>query len=219
MKNQIMLLFVLCFIAIPKGFAQSATDFYAGKWEVSVVGSPRGDVKFATDLVRKDGKLTGVLADGDEKRPITKIEESPTKLAIFFMSSQGGEISIDLDKINNDTLKGNLMSFTAMATRVKAQDFFTGKWDMVILGTPNGDAKMVANINRKDGKLTGELSDPSGTQQEKIPITNIEEEASKITIYFTTSGYDVHVVLDKIDDDNMNGKLMNMFETTAKRIK
>ena len=100
-----------------------------------------------------------------------------------------------------------------------AADFFTGKWELLIVGTPQGDAKMIANFTRKDGKLVGELSDPVDLQKEKTPITNIEEEATKITIYFTASGYDLNVPLEKVDDDNLKGQLMNMFETTARRIK
>lgn len=124
MKKALFVLFVLCVSIAHGGFAQTAapTDFFAGKWEISVLGSPRGDVKFLTNLVRKDGKLTGELVDaGDatDKRLITKVEESPNKLVIFFESSQGGEMPIDLAKVDDDNLKGSLMSFEATAKRVK----------------------------------------------------------------------------------------------------
>jgi hypothetical protein len=42
-----------------------------------------------------------------------------SQLVIYFMSSQGGEIAVDLDKIDNDNLKGGLMSYNAAAKRVK----------------------------------------------------------------------------------------------------
>ena len=107
---------------------------------------------------------------------------------------------------------------TPVATPAAA-DFFAGKWELLILGTPQGDAKMIAHLTRVDGKLTGEMTDPTDAQKEKTPITNIEEEPTKITIYFSASGYDLNVPLEKVDDDNLKGQLMNMFETTAKRIK
>lgn len=94
-------------------------DFFAGKWDIAVSGTPRGDVTFKTDLVRKDGKLTGELVNADDKRPITKIVENGNKITVFFESSQGGEISIDLEKVDENTLKGLLMSYEAKATRVK----------------------------------------------------------------------------------------------------
>ncbi len=124
MKKVSLFLFLLVLGVSVRGFAQTAkpTDFFAGKWAISVTGSPRGDVKFLTDLVRKDGKLTGTLVEAGnptEKRPITKVEESATKLVIYFESSQAGEISINLDKVDDDNLKGMLMSYDATAKRLK----------------------------------------------------------------------------------------------------
>lgn len=124
MKKVSLILLVLVLGLAYNGFAQTAgpTDFFAGKWEISIVGSPRGDVKFLTDLVRKDGKLTGDLtdaADATVKRHITKIEETADKLVIYFESSQAGEISVELAKVDADNLKGALMSFDATAKRVK----------------------------------------------------------------------------------------------------
>lgn len=121
MKKVSIFLFVTFFAIALKGFSQSTApaDFYAGKWEISILGSPRGDVKFTTELVRRDGKLTGVLVNADDKRPITKIEESAKKLVIYFESSQAGEISVDLDKVDDNNLKGSLMSFDATAKRIK----------------------------------------------------------------------------------------------------
>ncbi len=120
------LFFIALFLGVlTKGFSQtaSATDFFAGKWEIALEGTPMGDVKFATNLVRKDGKLTGALARAGEpnaeKRPITKIEETDKTLKIYFESSQGGEISIDLEKVDDNNLKGTLMSFDATAKRIK----------------------------------------------------------------------------------------------------
>ena len=120
-------LFILFFVGIAfNGFSQTTipTDFFAGKWEISVTGSPRGDVKFLTNLVRKDGKLTGELVDSADpangKRPITKVEETATKLVIYFESTQAGEISIDLAKVDDDNLKGTLMgSYESIAKRIK----------------------------------------------------------------------------------------------------
>lgn len=98
-------------------------------------------------------------------------------------------------------------------------NFFEAKWEITVFGTPNGDAKFVTKLERKDGKLGGELAIVSDASAPKIPITNIEESADKITIYFSAQGYDVNVELTKVDDDNLKGTLMNMFETKAVRVK
>jgi hypothetical protein len=108
---------------------------------------------------------------------------------------------------------------SATPTKAATADFFVGKWEISILGTPNGDAKMVANFTRKDGTLIGEMSDPTDAQKDKIPVSKIEEETDKITIYFTAAGYDLSIPFEKVDDDNMKGMLMNMFESKAVRIK
>jgi hypothetical protein len=125
MKKASILLFALFLGITFHGLSQTAPkDFYAGKWEIALTGTPNGDVKFLTNFIRKEGKLTGELVNPDDptngKRSITKVEENGDKLAIYFISSQGDEISINLAKVDTDNLKGTLMdSFEAKAKRVK----------------------------------------------------------------------------------------------------
>lgn len=126
MKKASIILAVLFLGIFCKSFAQTApsTDFFAGKWEINLTGTPNGDVKFLTTLTRKDGKLSGELANASDatqaKRPISKVDESADKIIIYFESSQGGEIALELAKIDNDNLKGILMdSFDATAKRLK----------------------------------------------------------------------------------------------------
>ncbi|GAB2539641.1 hypothetical protein [Spirosoma aerophilum] len=99
-------------------------------------------------------------------------------------------------------------------------DFFAGKWEITVMGTPSGDAKMVTELVRKDGKLTGQLKDPTGTNP-AMPITKIEEDpGKKLTIYFDTAqAGEIGVELNKVDDDHLKGQLMNMFDSTALRVK
>src|SRR5690349_9649636 len=68
--------------------------------------------------------------------------------------------------------------------KVETQDFFAGKWEVSVVGTPNGDAKFVTELTRKEGKLTGELKDPTGKMEKAIPLSKVEEETAKITFYF-----------------------------------
>lgn len=124
--KKVSIFFFVLFLGIAfRGISQTAApaDFFAGKWEILVSGTPNGDVTFMTDLVRKDGKLTGELvspSDAAMKRSITKVEESGDKLTIYFDSSEAGEIAIVLAKVDDDNLSGTLMdSFEAKAKRVK----------------------------------------------------------------------------------------------------
>lgn len=107
----------------------------------------------------------------------------------------------------------------AQAADTTAADYFAGKWEISILGTPNGDSKLVAELTRKDGTLSGELKDPSGNLPGAIPISNIEETKEQLTIYFSAQGYDVNLVLAKVDQDNLKGSLLGMFDSKAKRLK
>ena len=97
-------------------------------------------------------------------------------------------------------------------------DFFAGKWELNVLGTPNGDAKLILNLTRKDSKLTGFLTDPAKPTEEKIPLTNVEEGKENIVIYFTAQGYDVSDNLVKVDANKLKGMLMDMFDSTATRL-
>lgn len=123
MKKASIFFIVLFFGIIMNGFSQTApsTDFFAGKWEITILGSPMGDIKFSTNLVRKDGKLTGELANADdanaEKRPIIRVAESAEQMKIFFESRQGGEVSIDLTKVDETHLKGSVAGYDATALR------------------------------------------------------------------------------------------------------
>jgi hypothetical protein len=101
----------------------------------------------------------------------------------------------------------------------KTADFFAGKWEFLIEGTPQGDVKLVAELIRKDGKLGGQLSNPDTPDAEKIQITSIDEEANKIILYFTASGYDLNLAMTKIDEDNLKGTMFDMFEAKGLRLK
>ena len=113
-----------------------------------------------------------------------------------------------------------LAQTTPATSATPATDFFAGKWEITILGTPQGDAKLLTELVRKDGKLTGELKDPAGTNP-VVPITKIEEVTDKkITIYFDTAqAGEIGVELAKVDDDHLKGQLMGMFDSTAVRVK
>lgn len=102
----------------------------------------------------------------------------------------------------------------AKATVNEPKDF-VGKWEVVMLGLPDGDTKMTAEIKLDGNKLEGAFkSDELG----EVPF-DITVKDKAATIYFTASGYDVQMYVQLKDDDNATGDLMNMFDVTWKRIK
>ena len=95
-------------------------------------------------------------------------------------------------------------------------DFFVGKWAVLTTGLPSGDAKSVVTFERKDGKLIGKMAE-EGKPNVNI-FSKVEEKEKSVTGYFTASGYDVYIFLEKKDDNNITGSLMDMFDCTGVRI-
>jgi cytochrome c len=99
-------------------------------------------------------------------------------------------------------------------------DFFVGKWETTFIGTPQGDAVLSLDLARTDGKLTGTITPKVGDAKAKpVALEKVEESPDKITLYFSMSGYNVNVSLEKEDQDNLKGSLMGMFKTKAVRVK
>lgn len=98
------------------------------------------------------------------------------------------------------------------------KDFFTGPWEITIYGTPSGDSKMKTTLTRVNGKLTGVLSDPSDSTKPKFKIDRIEEKPDSIVIFFYAEGMDINLDLKKLDNQNLEGTLLGMFESKAKRV-
>ena len=108
--------------------------------------------------------------------------------------------------------------FKSNAQTTAPADFFVGKWEILIVGTPNGDSKMIVDLVRTDGKLTGQLSNPAEPTAEKTAVT-ADSNADLLELAFNAQGYDVTINLKKVDDENLKGSLMGMFDATAKRVK
>jgi hypothetical protein len=120
--------------------------------------------------------------------------------------------------------KATLVSLMAVilvvvAAKVNAQtNYFIGKWNVLVKGLPQGDAHMTFNIADSAGHMKGALLDTSAAHKD-IPLTKIEQDGDKITLYFSAQGYDVNLLLAKKDDDHATGSLMGMFDADAVRMK
>ena len=109
-----------------------------------------------------------------------------------------------------------------LSTNVHAQsktgaDYFKGKWNVLIKGTPNGDAKMIFVLENKNDSIVGVVQDTTGAEISKI--SNAELSDTSVTVYFNAQGYDVNVLMNKKDDDHVTGSLMSMFDAEGERVK
>ena len=109
-----------------------------------------------------------------------------------------------------------LVSVLTMKAQDKPVDYFACKWNIMVTGTPNGDAKMLITLERVDGKLTGTLLKSGQTEPTKF--SKAEEKENSVTLYFTSSGYDVYMVLEKKDENHVTGSMMDMFDVSGERI-
>jgi len=111
--------------------------------------------------------------------------------------------------------------FLLLSININAQtsgaDYFTGKWSILVKGTPGGDAKMFFVLQKKDSTLTGVVQDSTGKEMSKFD--KVEVNGNSATVYFNAEGYDVNVVINKKDDDHVTGSLMGMFDAEGERVK
>ena len=102
--------------------AAITTDYFPGKWKVTIFGTPNGDASMNFVFERKDGKLMGtVQADSTAKDPIkiTQIDEKDKTITAAFMI-QSYDVTLVLEPVDDDHVKGSLMGmFNAKGIRVK----------------------------------------------------------------------------------------------------
>jgi hypothetical protein len=110
-----------------------------------------------------------------------------------------------------------VLSFTAQAQSKTGADFFAGKWNVLITGTPYGDLKRVYILEKKDNGLAGTVLDSTGKEISKC--SKIEVKDNEVTLYYTAQGTDVSIVLTKKDEDHVTGRAMGMFDAKGERIK
>ena len=109
-----------------------------------------------------------------------------------------------------------ILSVHVLNAQNQVNDYFAGKWELST-DTPDGNQKLVVDLKRVDGKLSGEVT-VSDTKPAKI--IKVDEKEKSVTVYFKSesSGYEVDLVIVKKTDDEVTGSIMNdMFYLKGKR--
>lgn len=96
-----------------------------------------------------------------------------------------------------------------------ATDYFVGKWNVQVSGTPNGDSKMVVSLAKNSDKLEGSVDMGQG---EPIKFTQIETTNDSVKLYFNAGGYDIFLLLKKKDEAHIDGTMMDMFDAKGERV-
>jgi hypothetical protein len=110
-----------------------------------------------------------------------------------------------------------LLSTGTYAQSKPGVTYFSGKWNVLIKGTPNGDARMIFDLQTRNDSLTGVVRDSTGKEFSKI--SSVELTDTSATVHFTAQDYEVYVVMNKKDNDYITGNMMGMFDAEGKRMK
>ena len=107
--------------------------------------------------------------------------------------------------------------FFSSATMAQRSDYFVGDWEVQIKDTPMGTISVVLTLERVDGKLAGKFVDKASGVETKM--NQVTEQGTGLTLSFTAEGYgDLYLTLQRADDENVTGSLMDSFAVEGKRV-
>ena len=228
MKKVSVLIAGVFFLILSMGAkAQTNTgmDFFTGKWNVITTGLPDGDRKMVLTLERKEGKLTGTINFGSEDSKITSVEEKENSITVYF-SAGGYDVNLSLEKKDEDHVTGSLMGAfdakgermavkneTAITNNTQAQsditseEYFIGKWNVLVKDSPLGKTTMVITIEKKENKLTGNMTDPNNPGGILV-FSSVGISGTTLTASMNTMGMDISVTMNKKDNNSITGFIM-----------
>lgn len=221
---------ILLMASVLTSLAQDSTKYFEGKWDVLIKETPNGDVVMPMTFAMEDGEYVGYFTDesGEQKR-MDKVNDDLDKISMAFFIA-GYDVTMDLEKVDENHMKGMVMGMLAAeATRVMdeavvaeeelevSKPYFADKWSVFIEGTPNGDVTIEMSFVDEDGKMKGFVTNPQ--DQSQIEMTSVNIDDDQLNAGFSMMGYDLTLMLLKEDENIAKGALMDMFTTTATRIK
>ncbi len=231
MKSIYALLFVAFFSLLGTNVhAQNASEaYFLGKWNVSVKGTPNGDVTLPGRFEKNGVSLKGFYTDPEskEEKAMDTVYLDGDKLNFGF-NIAGYDVTVTLAKKDDNTATGSLMGmFDVEAVRVNGEAaggtvgaveaYFMGKWNATAKGTPNGDVTIPVKFESKEGKIKGTYVDPES--KEEKAMTGVEVDGAALKMSFSVMGYDITISITKKDENTATGSLMDMFEVVAVRVK
>lgn len=221
MKKFSALLFFFIALFFSSATMAQSSDYFVGDWEVQIKDTPMGTISVVLTLERVDGKLAGKFVDkasGVETK-MNQITEQGTGLTLSFTAEGYGDLYLTLQRADDENVTGSLMdSFAVEGKRIaQRSDYFVGDWEVTIKDTPMGTISVVLTLERMDGKLVGKFVDStSGTE---VKMNDITEQENSLTLSFTSEYGDLSLAIQREDDDNVTGSLMDSFAVSGKRVK
>lgn len=118
-------------------------------------------------------------------------------------------------KLITTLLCGFALFFISFTTQAQTTDYFVGDWEVTIKDTPMGTITVMLTLERVDGKLVGKFVDSSGNETKMNDIT---ESENSLTLSFTSDFGDLSLAIQREDDENVSGSLMDSFAVEGKRV-
>ena len=107
--------------------------------------------------------------------------------------------------------------FSSSTMAQTTEDYFVGDWEVQIKDTPMGNITVVLTLERVDGKLVGKFVDNASSTETKM--NSITENEKSLTLNFTSEYGDLYFTLQREDDENVSGSLMDSFAVSGTRVK
>jgi thiol-disulfide isomerase/thioredoxin len=171
-KSWLTLSLMLMFININA----SAAPISAGRWKF-VLKTTYADIPFIIDFKYKNKKLTGILRNGGESIPLTKITVQDDEISIPLPIY---EISLEMNRKDKNNLMGDLVRHNKnpkIKTRLtgyhgaterydtkKTQPTInlTGKWSLSMQDDKNQITPGIASLTQNGTTLSGSILTPTG---------------------------------------------------------
>ncbi|MCF0185795.1 MAG: hypothetical protein HUJ98_04830 [Bacteroidaceae bacterium] len=102
---------------------------------------------------------------------------------------------------------------SVLTVQVQEKTVFEGKWMMKVLDTPMGDTEMQVEFFAKEG------------EEDKLYMKSEQGEVAgklkdgKLELEMEAEGMLIDMTIEVVDQDNLKGSVMGMFDLVAKRIK
>ena len=110
-----------------------------------------------------------------------------------------------------------LSTNNSLAQTKTGADFFAGKWNVLISGTPIGDLRRIYVLEKNNNTLAGTVQDSTGTLIAKCSKVDVRD--NEVTLYYNSMGIDAIMKLTKKDQDHVTGILLDQYLAEGKRIK
>jgi len=107
--------------------------------------------------------------------------------------------------------------FSSSTMAQTTEDYFVGEWNVQIKDTPMGTVSVLLTLERIDGKLVGKFVDAASSTETKM--NDITEGENSLTLSFTSEYGELSFTLQREDDENVSGSLMDSFAVSGTRVK